>query len=227
VQRPWPRFAAPATLNDICQRIAGVRQNGGVPDTATGRDAQRQKTRARVLDAAIVEFQRAGAQSADINAIVEAAGVARSTFYFHFPTKEHVLLELIRRDEDYLAEELSRFLNTRRDLPAVLTEIIRLVVALETRWGAALFRDVISLYFSPTAPKDENWTKHPTFLLLAAEIERARIRGELYDDVDPYDSAAFFLIGVHGQLISAGVPGSGRDEVLKKFVTSTLRSLQR
>ncbi len=64
-------------------------------------------------------------------------------------------------------------------------------------------------------------------LLLAAEIERARIRGELYDDVDPYDSAAFFLIGVHGQLISAGVPGSGRDEVLKKFVTSTLRSLQR
>ena len=72
-------------------------------DIATGREAQRRKTRARVLDAAIVEFQRAGAHSADINAIVEAAGVARSTFYFHFPTKEHVLLELIRRDEDYLA----------------------------------------------------------------------------------------------------------------------------
>ncbi|WP_343575537.1 TetR/AcrR family transcriptional regulator [Mycobacterium sp.] len=198
-----------------------------MPDTVTGRDAQRQKTRARLLDAAIVEFQRAGAHSADINAIVEAAGVARSTFYFHFPTREHVLLELIRREEDYLAEELSRFLNTRRNLPEVLSEIIRLVIALETRWSAALFRDVISLYFSPTAPKDENWTKHPTFLLLAAEIERARIRGELYDDVDPYDSAAFFLIGVHGQLVSAGVPGASRDEVLKRFVTSTLRSLQR
>ena len=164
-------------------------QNRRVPDTATGREAQRRKTRARVLDAAIVEFQRAGANSADINAIVEAAGVARSTFYFHFPTREHVLLELIRRDEDYLAEELSRFLDARRDLPAVLNEIIRLVVALETRWGAALFRDVISLYFSPAAPKDENWTKHPTFVLLAAEIERARIRGELYDDVEAYDSA--------------------------------------
>jgi AcrR family transcriptional regulator len=204
-----------------------VRQNGQVPDTATGREAQRQKTRARVLDAAIVEFQRAGAQSADINAIVESAGVARSTFYFHFPTKEHVLLELIRRDEDYLAEELSRFLDNRRDLPAVLTEIIRLVVALETRWGAALFRDVISLYFSPVRPVDDHWTKHPTFVLLAAEIERARVRGELYDDVDAYDSAAFFLIGVHAQLISAGVPGSTRDEVLQKFVKSTLRSLQR
>ncbi|MDT5232466.1 MAG: hypothetical protein QOI39_2966, partial [Mycobacterium sp.] len=183
--------------------------------------------RARVLDAAIVEFQRAGANSADINAIVEAAGVARSTFYFHFPTKEHVLLELIRRDEDYLAEELSRFLDTRRALPAVLNEIIRLVVALENRWGASLFRDVISLYFSPAAPKDENWTKHPMFVLLAAEIERARIRGELYDDVDAYDSAAFFLIGLHAQLISARESASGRDDVLKKFAKSTLRSLQR
>lgn len=201
--------------------------NGGVPDTSTGREAQRRKTRERLLDAAIVEFRRAGTNSADINAIVEAAGVARSTFYFHFPTKEHVLLELIRRDEDYLAEELSRFLDTRRDLPAVLDEIIRLVVALETRWGAGLFRDVISLYFSPARPADDDWTKHPTFVLLAAEIERSRNRGELYDDVDAYHSAAFFLIGLHAQLISSRETGSGRDDVMKKFVRSTLRSLQR
>lgn len=201
--------------------------NGGVPDTSTGREAQRRKTRERLLDAAIVEFRRAGTNSADINAIVEVAGVARSTFYFHFPTKEHVLLELIRRDEDYLAEELSRFLDTRRDLPAVLDEVIRLVVALETRWGAALFRDVISLYFSPVRPADDDWTKHPTFVLLAAEIERSRNRGELYDDVDAYHSAAFFLIGLHAQLISSRESGFGRDEVMRKFVRSTLRSLQR
>jgi AcrR family transcriptional regulator len=204
-----------------------MRQNGDVQNIATGREAQRRKTRARVLDAAIVEFRRAGAHSADINAIVEAAGVARSTFYFHFPTKEHVLLELIRRDEDYLAEELNRFLDTRHDLPVVLDEIVRLVVALEMRWGAALFRDVISLYFSPAAPKDESWTKHPVFVLLAAEIERARIRGELYDDVDAYDSAAFFLIGLHAQLISARESGARRDDVLHKFAKSTLRSLRR
>ena len=64
-------------------------------------------------------------------------------------------------------------------------------------------------------------------MLLAAEIERARNRGELYDDVDAYHSAAFFLIGLHAQLISAGEPGAERDDVLKKFVKSTLRSLQR
>lgn len=193
----------------------------------TNREAQRRKTRARVLDAAIVEFQRAGTGSADINAIVEAAGVARSTFYFHFPSKEHVLLELIGRDEDYLAEKLSRFLDVRRDLSAVLHEIIRLVVELENQWGAALFRDVISLYFSPARPEDDKWTKHPTFVLLAAEIERSRVRGVLYDDVDAYHSAAFFLLGLYALLTSARETGAERDDVLTKFVKSTLRSLQR
>jgi AcrR family transcriptional regulator len=180
-----------------------------------------------VLGAAIEEFQRAGTSSADINAIVEAAGVSRSTFYFHFPTKEHVLLELIRGDENRLAEELSRFLDTPHDLPAVLNEIIRLVLALEKQWGLALFRDVTSLYFSPTLPQEENWLQHPTFVLLAAEIERSRHRGELYDDVDAYSSAAFFLVGLYALLTTNRESNAERLEVLRKFVKSSLRSIQR
>lgn len=174
-----------------------------------------------------MEFQRAGTQSADINAIVKAAGVARSTFYFHFPTKEHVLLELIRRDEMRLAEELGRFLDTRHDLPGVLKTIVELVLDLESRWGSALFHDVIRLYFSPPQPEREQWSNHPIFVLLAAEIERSRIRGELYDDVDAYHSAAFFLLGVYALLTTIGEFRSERDVALTKFVTSTLRSLQR
>jgi AcrR family transcriptional regulator len=200
--------------------------NGRVRDGVIGREAQRRQTRARVLDAAIVEFQRSGAGSADINAIAESAGVSRSTFYFHFPTKDHVLLELIRRDESRLGEELSRFLESPHDLQAVLEEIIRLVVALEKQWGAGLFRDVIGLYFSPTRLGEEQWSQHPTYVLLAAEIERARHRGELYDDVDSLQSAAFFLVGLHALLMTNRELTAEREDVLRKFVTSTLRSVQ-
>lgn len=203
-----------------------MRQNGRVPNSATQREVQRQNTRARLLDAAIVEFQRSGTGGADINAIVKAAGVARSTFYFHFPTKEHVLLELIRRDERHLAEELDRFLETRHDLPTVLTTIVELALDLESRWGGALFHDVIRLYFSPARPEREQWINHPIFVLLAAEIERSRIRGELYDDVDAYHSAAFFLLGLYALLTTVGESRSERDLALTKFVTSTLRSLR-
>ena len=189
--------------------------------------AQRRRTRARVLDAAIVEFQRTGTKSADINAIVEAAGVSRSTFYFHFPTKEHVLLELIRRDEAQLGEELSRFLDAPHDLAAVLGEMIRLVLALESQWGAAFFREVTGLYFSVTNPADEQWIDHPTFVLLAAEIERSRHRGELHDEVDAKHSAAFFLVGLYALLYTYRETGAQRDELLRKFVKSTLRSVER
>ena len=210
----------PTSVNECALRL----HNGRVGDSPNGRDAQRRRTRARVLDAAIEEFQRAGTSSADINAIVEVAGVSRSTFYFHFPTKEHVLVEVLRRDEDQLAEELSRFLDTPHDLPAVLTTIVKLVLALESRWGASLFRDVTGMLFSSTQP-EEQWSQHPTFMLLAAEIERARHRGELYPDVDSYLSTAFFLTGLYALLSTNRELGPERDEVLGKFVTSTLRSL--
>ncbi|WP_370487039.1 TetR/AcrR family transcriptional regulator [Mycobacterium sp. pV006] len=213
-------------LSDRCQRKGAVRHDGLVAETATRRDVQRQLTRERLLDAAVVEFQRSGTHAADINAIVKAAGVARSTFYFHFPTKEHVLLELIRRDEVQVANELGRFLDTPHDLPSVLTTIVQLVLDLESRWGSGLFHDVIGLYFSPAHPERKQWANHPLFVLLAAEIERARIRGELYDDVDVYHSAAFFLLGVYALLTTVGDSRNERDVALKKFVTSTLRSLQ-
>ena len=48
--------------------------------------------------------------AADVGSIVAAAGVAHGTFFFHFPTKEHVLLELEPREEARMAAELGRFL---------------------------------------------------------------------------------------------------------------------
>ena len=60
----------------------------------SSRETRRLQTRQRILGAAIAEFKRSGMAAADVGAIVAAAGVAHGTFYFHFPTKEHVLLEL-------------------------------------------------------------------------------------------------------------------------------------
>lgn len=60
----------------------------------SARETKRLQTRERLLGAAVAEFKRSGMADADVGAIVSAAGVAHGTFFFHFPTKEHVLLEL-------------------------------------------------------------------------------------------------------------------------------------
>jgi|SRR5215217_9541587 len=89
----------------------------------SAREARRLQTRERILGAAIAEFKRSGMAGADVGAIVTAAGVAHGTFFFHFPSKEHVLLELEYREEARIAGEFAHFLETAHDLVAALTEV--------------------------------------------------------------------------------------------------------
>ncbi|MGD0699681.1 MAG: TetR family transcriptional regulator [Trebonia sp.] len=87
----------------VSSRAAGPRRAA-----VTGRDAQRQQTRQRVYQAALAEFKRTGMAAADVGDIAAAAGVARGTFYFHFPTKEHVLAEFERHEEARLVAQLAK-----------------------------------------------------------------------------------------------------------------------
>ncbi|WP_297698563.1 TetR family transcriptional regulator, partial [Mycobacterium sp.] len=49
------------------------------------RATQRLATRARLFDATVAEIGRSGLAGTDVAAIATAVGVARGTFYFHFP----------------------------------------------------------------------------------------------------------------------------------------------
>src|ERR1700722_19749385 len=121
------------------------------------------------------------------------AGVAHGTFFFHFPTKEHVLLELEHREEERIAKELGRFVTSQRDLSSTLKEAVHLVMGLERRLGAVLFKDFLALHFSQTRPVDES-KEHPVIVLVAQQIEGAREAGQVDPDVNPMNSAGFFLL---------------------------------
>lgn len=190
----------------------------------SAREAKRLQTRERLLGAAVAEFKRSGMADADVTAIVAAAGVAHGTFFFHFPTKEHVLLELERREEDRMARRLAAFLESHHDLAPALTEAVRLVVGLERRLGVLLFKDFLALHFSQTRPPAEDGDDHALIVLLAEHIERVRARGGLDPDVAPMNSAVFFLLGLYALLITTtGWPT--RDLLLDDFVHRTLRSM--
>jgi TetR/AcrR family transcriptional repressor of uid operon len=187
-------------------------------DKPSGREAQRLQTRQRVLDAAVAEFKRSGIAGADVGAIVAAAGVARGTFYFHFPTKEHVLLELERREEIRIADELSHFLESPHDLSSALAEVVRLVLSVEERLGGMLFKDVLGLHFSSTRPADDEWLEHPVIVLVVKEIERARDSGEI-PEVNAFHSAVFFLLGLYALLTATHDAQPVRTAMLDNFVS--------
>ena len=193
---------------------------------ATSRETRRLQTRQRILGAAIAEFKRSGMAAADVGAIVTSAGVAHGTFFFHFPTKEHVLLELEAREESRLAAEFARFLKEPHDLATTLTKVKELVISVEDRLGSLLFKDVLALHFSPSRPRqDEVWTDHPVIVQLVEEIERAREHGEAHPEVDAFCSAVFFLLGVYG-VLSTTSSQAARDTMLRELVATAVRSLE-
>src|ERR1700724_1615220 len=189
----------------------------------SARETKRLQTRERLLGAAIAEFKRGGMADADVGSIVTAAGVAHGTFFFHFPTKEHVLLELERREEERIAKELGRFVTSQRDLSSMLKETARLVMGLERRLGAALFKDFLALHFSQTRPVDES-KEHPVIVQVAQQIEDAQDGGQVDPDVNPMNSAVFFLLGLYA-LLTTTHDWPAQDAMLEDYVARNLRSI--
>ncbi len=189
------------------------------------REAKRLQTRERLLGAAIAEFKRSGMADADVGAIVDAAGVAHGTFFFHFPTKQHVLLELERREEDRIAKEFGRFLTASHDLHSALSESVRLVMGLERRLGDLLFKDFLALHFSQVRPPAEGVTDHPVVIRLAEELAQAQAQGKVAPDVNSMNSAVFFLLGLYALLITTN-DWPTRNALLEDYVLRTVRSVE-
>ena len=187
------------------------------------REAKRLQTRERLLGAAVAEFKRSGMAAADVGAIVAAAGVAHGTFFFHFPTKEHVLLELERREEDRIAKRFAQFLRSKSDLQSVLTEATHLVLALERRLGDVLFKDFLGIHFSQTRSPAEDGRDHSLVVLLGQYIDDARERGEVDPDVNPINSAVIFLLALYALAITTD--GSARRALVEDLVKRTVRSI--
>jgi AcrR family transcriptional regulator len=194
-----------------------------VAERPSAREAKRLQTRERLMGAAIAEFKRSGMAAADVSAIVAAAGVAHGTFFFHFPTKEHVLLELEHREEERIAKELGRFVTSQRDLSSTLKEAVHLVKGLERRLGAALFKDFLALHFSQTRPVDES-KEHPVIVLVAQQIEGAQDGGRVDPDVNPMNSAVFFLLGLYA-LLTTTHDWPAQDAMLEDYVARNLRGI--
>jgi TetR/AcrR family transcriptional regulator, repressor for uid operon len=197
----------------------------------SGRGVQRRETRQRVYTAAVAEFRRVGMAAADVSVIAKEAGVARGTFYFHFPTKEHVLAELERHEEARLAAQLEKFLARPHHLADALTEVVRLMAQMERRVGKVLFREMLALHFSANRPDvlpgTEQWADYPMMALVVRAIGLARDRGEAYPGADALRTAQFFMLGLYAVLITShGRSRAARAEILDNFVATVLRSVE-
>ena len=162
------------------------------------RERQRLETRSRLFEAALAEFRRVGFANAQIETIVERAGVARGTFYFHFPTKEHVLLEFQRRQELSIAERIAAPAERPESVKAFLLRVVDAIFGERPRGrrpraGARADRDV-----RPRRRATSTSNTEPFVVTLVDYFSEAAERGEVRTDLSPEEITGVFLTTLFG-----------------------------
>lgn len=192
-----------------------------MPSPAGGvREARRIETRARLFDAALAEIAQRGLAAADVSAIAAAAGVVRGTFYFHFPTKEHVLIELERNEQARIISELG---DAKGDLASVLSRLVSPVLDAQRRLGAVVFQDMLGLHFSSTRPVADELAQHPLAEFLVGVISREQAAGHVSSETDAAELSMFFLTGLFALLAT----GTHDSALLRRYVTTIVKGMER
>jgi AcrR family transcriptional regulator len=190
------------------------------------REQQRLETRELLFELALDEFRRVGTARARIRDIVEAAGVVPGTFYFHFPTKDHVVFELWTRNSRRLVERLPAL--DAAPPPRVDETLRRLgdaMIDIEEETGdIALVRDSIAVVLRPPEGADPSSSGVGNVIvgLLAAALER----GEIASELDPPGLASVLLTSILGVLITAADDPAARRRDLRRTIDFFLKALQ-
>jgi AcrR family transcriptional regulator len=182
----------------------------------TTRDQQREETRLRVRDAAVRVFRRDGFDAARIDDVAKEAGVSRGTFYFHFPTKDDVLLDMLREAERRVTKSLAKL------PPSAPTKkvLARFCLRFAREWegerdlfpyvGAVAVRRAAGA-FGGKGEKDD-----PVRFVLAQYFRAAVARKELTTSVPPPVLADFFLMNAFSAALAwCAMPGVPLSDALR------------
>lgn len=172
------------------------------PEDLNSRERQRLATRDRLFDCAIAEFQAVGFEAAQVERIVQAAGVARGTFYAHFPSKSDVLRELLLRLDARAAERLTPIRERQPPLREALVASVQSMFEVKAEFNnPELFRETVAMYVRwPHSPLEGELASHILGEIMALFSE-AQARGELRADLDALLLASVFLTGLFGLLV--------------------------
>ena len=183
--------------------------------TSTNPRQQRERTRARLVEAALRVFAAQGYDHATVEEIALAAGYSKGAYYFHFDSKEGIFLELL---SDWI-EEQTRRLHPFESEPSLLTMMVTLDSLLryddrEPHWRFLLPEFWAQSHRIEKARRSLRKAYERWLELLAKAFEMAEKDGLLALRVKP-DVAASLVLAAHDGLIVRSRLSDGGDKELK------------
>ena len=213
----------------LATTIPAERSHGAIRATPArgSRARQRIDTRERIFAVALEEFRSVGVAAAQIDRIARSAGVARGTFYFHFPTKDDVLLELAARVSARIARRIQILGNEEPSLRELLTRVTEAILDEHGRVGeSGLLAEMLSLHVRRPHDLADPTGNIPNLVdELARQLDAARARGQLRSSLAVEPLAAVFATSLFG--IFARMPaGAALQRSCEAWVDLVVRGLE-
>ena len=173
--------------------------------TAKSRDPER--TRVRLLQAAFQEMYRSGYRSADLDAILAAAGVTKGALYYHFDDKEALGYAVL--DEVMTSDLHQKWVQPLSDAKDPIDALVRIVQSEslkreDVRRGCPLLN--LSQEMSGL---DEGFRKRTARLFkdwhdaVAEALREGQKRGVVRNDINANETATFLIATYEGYVVLA------------------------
>lgn len=173
--------------------------------SSSGRDRKGDRTRERLFQAALGEFRASGYENASIGQIALRAGTSRASFYFHYPSKDAVLLDLQWRIEMEICEQARATAGLRDFLTALIDGLCKAEAGVA---AGGLLRMMLNVYVRQPAGLDLSDQPFPLVMELARRFTAGRER-ELRAGIEPEQAALVFLSSLFG--LVASMPASAAE----------------
>lgn len=195
------------------------------------RQLQREQTRGKLVEAALQVFATSGYERATVDDLAAAAGYSKGAYYFHFSTKEEILLELLDAWSEDRTARLEASASADQPPAVVLMEMVEALLSYEDDsphqpslllefWSQALRSEQVRRQLNAAY---DGWMD-----LLAGAFERARDEGVIAEDVEPTTASALAL-AVHDGLVlesCLGLPWAEKTSV-RRLVAALLAPLMK
>lgn len=190
------------------------------PPAQPGRRAKRsEQTREKIFRAALKLFGERGFNATTIEAITAAADVGKGTFFNYFENKESVLLTYRELQMERVTAFVASNLESDRPLAPLLLELA-LTLTTEQGQGPGLIQSLLTAVFgSETIQKRMAEAIDGNVRQLALLIGHRQERGELRNDLSPFDIAQGFQRMIFGTMITWSLaPVDPLEESMKRSI---------
>jgi AcrR family transcriptional regulator len=191
------RVSTPDTRGEGQDRRGDARGDAS-PRPRRGARDEDAPTRTRILDAAIECFSRFGNDKTTLNDIAVAARLSRQTIYRYFPDRLTMLEAVLNLEDDRLRAEVARIAGSEPTFEAFLGALVRYRMATYARYHTRQHlldadRSLLNSLFLSSHDQRELLRE-----LLVPQLEAARRRGEIPDDLLLAQAAEWIAISLQG-----------------------------